>query len=1640
MGLKKIILIMCRISPKEVLNQTWLLLRSAVLFASLILIALGTARAADDVAVLYVYASDVEEEKVWTQAEMEEHVNGPLREFWKQQSYGRYVPAAKVFVWRMPITSAELEANKKHYVIDSLRALLPNGGDFDVPEFNPSEYAMTHILLGGNVIGYGGGMGTGDLKVNGELFAGLKLGSYTYSHSTSQYWIPDLRFGYYNPGSVFQGKWNGEVIGYPELGLNGDDGTFLHEWGHGLGLSTHANSWRSETEPFYGEIYWRGKSDFWSQESDYGNLFDVMGGSPHLSLHINAFYKELLGWIQPDEKIVISATKRDIQLNPLESSNTPKVQTAQIPVSGKFSRPSPFDNSMDYSFYIEYRRPMGLDQHLDHQYLRSNTEGIMVYMTRRQGTGFINSWLLDMSPDNVVYDKSPTLVNLSSANQSDDHEVSLNAGKAFYDKQTGWTLTNIRPDGDQGILFDAEQGEKAGVASGIHTVALFSGNSLSPDNVLRSSDLSYYLSLGKDGNIVVRKSIDNSVVWQSQNVSIPVDSSANQLAFNNGNLSLTGSGKTIWSSNTGDNPGARLVVSATGSPEVLSTMGKVLWPTQVNVLKPQTLTVAGGDGLAYLGAGVAIAGSSDSGLPVTLSLVSGPAKLENGQLIPTGVGSVRLKASQSGDANWSAASIEVERVVAKASQTLSFGSLTDVAYNKNALVLDGKASSGLTVGYRVVSGAATVTGNQLSLSGVGTIAVAADQEGDTNWLAAKSVTNSFTVSRGVQTIAFNAIGDKIFGDRPVTLVATSSVNLPVTFRVMSGPGTLNGAVLSLIGAGDVVIQAIQVGTDAYLPASASQTITVKATVVPPAISTQPLAAVTLTEGETASLSVKATGDEPLSYQWFLNSGKIADGVNVSGATTATLKLTNIELTQAGSYSVSISNASGSVTSTVSKVTVNQAPINGPSDNWTVLIYGHADHNLSPSLITDMLEMERVGSGGGLNIVVQADFDGSSKQNDGLDPALATGVSRFLMAKNPNQTERRLISPVVERLNESNNMDDPKVLEAFIAWGVKKYPAKNYAMVFWDHGGQWQGFGGDTQDGTTHSPGLSTAQIRAAIDNTKAATQVEKWAFLSFDTCLMGGLEVLYDFAPLTDVFIACPELDYGDGWNYEVLEVLRQTPTITPLEFGKAEVDSWRTHHSVGEADIKLAAHSLYDLTKFDSFERNYLAFAASVNQNATAIQKSLAVIRRETTSYSIGGVKEMGNPTDYIDLGELAERLQQDASVPDDIKVAALAMNTSLGAMVTAKVLGTEKLKAHGLSIFYPERGSADNAGYLNLTASKIDGTAWPSFLAAIQAASSADSEGPTIALSGATVGPGNLNPKSGVPSLKPGLTNTLSFRVETGDDIYSYSVSLVDPNFTGKADEFVYYGEIANRRASGLGIYKLPWNGTIPAFKDAKGNTVFLGGFYDDPLSTVMVSFAEYLPPDDTDAQWVTLLTETSGNKPRIVAVLDDEAGSLAPKGIDLEPGGILQPVYFMERRKGNDPEEWEEDSVYSKNSIVIPAGGLSGVTVTMAPVPAGAYSVEIQASDVFNFVGDVVAYDLVVESTTGSSPKLAFTTDAAGTSITITWAPTSTAFKLQRVSALGGPWLDIPDSQITTQNGLKVFKAVSDSISGFFRLTTN
>ncbi len=82
----------------------------------------------------------------------------------------------------------------------------------------------------------------------------------------------------------------------------------------------------------------------------------------------------------------------------------------------------------------------------------------------------------------------------------------------------------------------------------------------------------------------------------------------------------------------------------------------------------------------------------------------------------------------------------------------------------------------------------------------------------------------------------------------------------------------------------------------------------------PEITTQPVGGV-LSAGATLTLTVVATGTEPLSYQWKLNDA------DIPGATGSTYTLASATAAAAGDYTVQITNAGGSVTSAKARVTV-----------------------------------------------------------------------------------------------------------------------------------------------------------------------------------------------------------------------------------------------------------------------------------------------------------------------------------------------------------------------------------------------------------------------------------------------------------------------------------------------------------------------------------------------------------------------------------------------------------------------------------------------------------------------------------------------------------------------------------------------
>jgi len=73
-------------------------------------------------------------------------------------------------------------------------------------------------------------------------------------------------------------------------------------------------------------------------------------------------------------------------------------------------------------------------------------------------------------------------------------------------------------------------------------------------------------------------------------------------------------------------------------------------------------------------------------------------------------------------------------------------------------------------------------------------------------------------------------------------------------------------------------------------------------------------------GKEVTLNVKAEGAEPLYYQW------LKDGNPIPGAISSVLTLRNLEISDAGNFSVAISNGLGSTTSTPVSVFVNPAGV------------------------------------------------------------------------------------------------------------------------------------------------------------------------------------------------------------------------------------------------------------------------------------------------------------------------------------------------------------------------------------------------------------------------------------------------------------------------------------------------------------------------------------------------------------------------------------------------------------------------------------------------------------------------------------------------------------------------------------------
>lgn len=149
-------------------------------------------------------------------------------------------------------------------------------------------------------------------------------------------------------------------------------------------------------------------------------------------------------------------------------------------------------------------------------------------------------------------------------------------------------------------------------------------------------------------------------------------------------------------------------------------------------------------------------------------------------------------------------------------QTIDFPPIG--AHGFGAFVLEASASSGLAVVFSAEpASVCTVAGRMLTTIALGSCTVSASQPGNAEFAAAESVVQSFSVEFAAQTIAFDPLPERTFGDAPFALRASSSSGLPVSFTA-DGACSIDGDTVTLNAAGNCTITASQPGDEHTLPA------------------------------------------------------------------------------------------------------------------------------------------------------------------------------------------------------------------------------------------------------------------------------------------------------------------------------------------------------------------------------------------------------------------------------------------------------------------------------------------------------------------------------------------------------------------------------------------------------------------------------------------------------------------------------------------------------------------------------------------------------------------------------------------------------------------------------------------------------
>ncbi len=303
----------------------------------------------------------------------------------------------------------------------------------------------------------------------------------------------------------------------------------------------------------------------------------------------------------------------------------------------------------------------------------------------------------------------------------------------------------------------------------------------------------------------------------------------------------------------------------------------------------------------------------------------------------------------------------------------------------------------------------------------------------------------------------------------------------------------------------------------------------------------------------------------------------------------------------------------------------------------------------------------------------------------------------------------------ESFEHEEDMGDVETLSSFISWALETYPKyPNTALVLWNHGAGMRSIapeggivpreiGDDWEVDPVLAPDNDSVyplERTLYLDEIQQALSTSfdgdnRLTVLGMDACLMGTVEVAYEFRDLTEYLVFSPAVEYG-GWYWsKVIAGFSVDTTGEAFVTRVAQLYKEKAEELLIDSQGRLNAQTAVTTTGLNELKSSLDSLAVAIHTEYEDSRDVIHTLRDASLYYWEDDYESIFYP--YYELGAVLSSLLKSEEISESVKSAASAVQQALSDVILyawagAGIGGYEGANiSYGLSIFL-SRGEKDH------------------------------------------------------------------------------------------------------------------------------------------------------------------------------------------------------------------------------------------------------------------------------------------------------------------------------------------------------------